>query len=1761
MVHAGLEERVRDSRYPGPPLPPSWYGAEDRWAAWGGVVRHRTRWPAWGGVVRHRTLLRWAAVIAALALAATSVAPVRAQTRYYVLFPAGEQPASPKNEVGFPDGSSSSTYQVRGAQSGEAITPIADSLLDAVFLDGNTKIRVTPQSVTPAAFAAVYGATGGVGVDVEVDAGVFEGASTSADLLFIVAVRYDASARFTNAQPINSQRWGTPQIEIYEGATEDPALAFAWAAHGAGTRNWATGNPASAYRCVVGGDAVTFSAWPSSAGEDSTLFDVRPTSTSAASGNGRLNVRAAPDYENPTDSGGDNLYRVRVRNGHNLNHIFGEGVRNGCDGSALELTVRVKDAGPPAPVRSLTGSLDSDTMTIAVDWTAPAGFLDGSDSSVVVPFNTARMSGSGIPGTAVVGYDYEYRLEGSSTWTQGTTTSTSFEITGVGASDAYRVQVRARNAEGAGAFTTIDAPRQLEEPNQPPSVSASCHPCTVVPGGEVRLTATASDPDDDDLTYAWTASQGAFSGGTDAAATRWTAPEVSGRVTIRVEVSDNQGDSASATVAVTVGVVTIEPPPNGPPSVWASCHPCEVSQLGEVELTATASDPDGDELTYAWSAPAGIFSGVADAATTRWTAPDLPGPVTIRVEVTDGYGGSASAEVTIEVVTIEPPNGSPSVWASCDPCEVPRLGEVELTATAADPDGDQLTYAWSAPAGTFSGAADAATARWTAPDSLGPVTVRVEVTDGYGGSASAEVTIEVENELPGVSVSCDPCDVPRLGEVELTATASDPDGDELTYAWSAPAGTFSGVADAATARWTAPDSLGPVTVRVEVTDGHGGSASAEVTIEVENELPGVSGSCDPCEVPRLGEVELTATASDPDGDELTYAWSAPAGSFSGAADAATARWTAPDSLGPVTIRVEVTDGHGGSASAEVTVGVTNRPPAFESSEHALELRENLDGSRQPVGLGTVAASDPDGDALTYELASGDLERFAVGSGDGAVRYVGPGEDFELEPNRYELTLLAQDPHGGSAEALVVVTVVDVNEPPALEDDEAATDEDRAVTVDVLANDTDPDGDRLRVESVSAAAHGTATVTGGGVLYAPEPNYHGMDRFTYAVSDGNGGTAEAAVEVTVAPVNDAPEPVGAIPDQMLDEGGGEATVELGPFFEDIEGDALTFRASSSDPQVAAVTVAGAVLTLTPVVYGSAAVTVTAEDAGGLSAALSFAVGVGDRLVREVVGDTLAGMARSHLSSARMMLGRRASSGRREASRVTVLGRRMPLGGESARTAARQMAEQMLWGWLPAAPGGVGGAAGLGAGPLGGFGAAGLGAGPLGGFGAAGLGAGPLGGFGAAGVGSGSGAMSGAAGGLGLAGPGGVGAAGALGGLGPGNLGNPGGFGSHGGSGMAVPPGGPGSLAGGLRSVVGFGGGADPLRASAFLLSLGGGEDGDETEPGRRWQVWGQGDVQSFQGAPSEAAGYDGGLGTGYVGVDTWMTERWLAGVAAARSRGFGNWRTGGSQGSLATRLTAVHPYVGWSDGTTAVWATAGGGRGEAENVRGNGRVGTSGLGLWLGLVEVERRLVESDRQGPQFGVRADAAWAELRTGAGDESIDNQRAAVSQVRLGAEVSWPLRLGAVSLAPFGEAHARHDDGGGQTGDGLEVAGGLRLAAGRVRVDVQGRMLAVHSAAGYRERGAGLTLSVGNRSREGLSLSVSPRWGDAAAGGGALWQDQVYRQYVRDAARGEWGTDARGSYGMRMPGGGLLTWFGSFSHSLFGRRFEFGGRVGVLD
>src|SRR5204862_1214162 len=115
-----------------------------------------------------------------------------------------------------------------------------------------------------------------------------------------------------------------------------------------------------------------------------------------------------------------------------------------------------------------------------------------------------------------------------------------------------------------------------------------------------------------------------------------------------------------------------------------------------------------------------------------------------------------------------------------------------------------------------------------------------------------------------------------------------------------------------------------------------------------------------------------------------------------------------------------------------------------------------------------------------------------------------------------------DSHGGTATAHVSVTVTAVNDAPVAADDSATTAEDTSVTIAVLGNDSDLDGDSLSVTAASGAAHGTTAVNADGMItYTPAANYDGADSFSYTIGDGHGGTAPAIVSVTITAVNDAP----------------------------------------------------------------------------------------------------------------------------------------------------------------------------------------------------------------------------------------------------------------------------------------------------------------------------------------------------------------------------------------------------------------------------------------------------------------------------------------------------------------------------------------------------------------------------------------------------------------------------------------------------------------
>ena len=340
-------------------------------------------------------------------------------------------------------------------------------------------------------------------------------------------------------------------------------------------------------------------------------------------------------------------------------------------------------------------------------------------------------------------------------------------------------------------------------------------------------------------------------------------------------------------------------------------------------------------------------------------------------------------------------------------------------------------------------------------------------------------------------------------------------------------------------------------------------------------------------------------------------------------------------------------------------------------------------------------------------------------------------------------------------------------------------------------------------------------------------------------------------------------------------------------------------------------------------------------------------------------------------------------------------------------------------------------------------------------------------------------------------------------------------------------------------------------------------GDETAQsgGRSWTLWGRGDLQSFRGVPGARSRYDGDLTTGYLGVDARLSERWLVGMALARSAGAGNWQVGSSSGKLTTGLTMVHPYARWSGGKTAVWALAGLGRGSSENVRAlTGQRETSPLYLGLGLVEARRRMATLV-SGIALDLRAEASWARLQTGGGAETVDGLKADVGRLRTGLEATRPtaLRWG-LTLAPFGAVSTRYDGGAGQTGTGLEFAGGLRLTGGKVRVEAQGRSLALHSAADYRERGLSLLAILGaGRHQPGLSASLRPTWGTPGARADTLWRDRV-GSYAAGLRPEQGAMDAQLGYGFRLPGGRLLSAFGGYGQTQSGRRLQVGAYLGTL-
>jgi Ca2+-binding RTX toxin-like protein len=318
-----------------------------------------------------------------------------------------------------------------------------------------------------------------------------------------------------------------------------------------------------------------------------------------------------------------------------------------------------------------------------------------------------------------------------------------------------------------------------------------------------------------------------------------------------------------------------------------------------------------------------------------------------------------------------------------------------------------------------------------------------------------------------------------------------------------------------------PNYYGPDSFVYTVSDISGSTAEATVWININpvNDAP-VANDQTTVVTPEDTVTTISLDATDPENDGLSYSIMSPPshGTLSGAAP--NLQYTpAANYFGSDSFMFEVSDGE---LTDTATVLVTINPV----NDNPIALNDIATTSQDTAVTVNVLTNDGDvdsGDTLTVQSVTNPANGVAViDNGGNTVTYT-PASTF-VGSDSFDYTV--SDGHGGTATATVSITVNAANSNPTAVDDIATTDQGIAVTINVLTNDSDPDGDQLTVQSITTTpAHGTVTINSGSttITYIPVATFAGTDSFTYAISDGKGGTATASVTVTINAVPPPPPP--------------------------------------------------------------------------------------------------------------------------------------------------------------------------------------------------------------------------------------------------------------------------------------------------------------------------------------------------------------------------------------------------------------------------------------------------------------------------------------------------------------------------------------------------------------------------------------------------------------------------------------------------------------
>jgi alpha-tubulin suppressor-like RCC1 family protein len=350
--------------------------------------------------------------------------------------------------------------------------------------------------------------------------------------------------------------------------------------------------------------------------------------------------------------------------------------------------------------------------------------------------------------------------------------------------------------------------------------------------------------------------------------------------------------------------------------------------------------------------------------------------------------------------------------------------------------------------------------------------------------------------------------------IDVLANDTDPDGDALTVAsvGTPMHGTAVDNGDGTVTYSPSAGFCGDDAFPYSVSDGTA-TVSAIVRVDM-NCAPTAANDTASTNEDTAKDIAVLANDTDPDSDALTVVSATdPVHGTTSVNGDNTVRYTPdPDFCSPPadTFSYTISDGHGHTASAGVDVTVTCGNDAPVANPDTVSTSEDTAADFDVLGNDT----DVDGDSL--QIASVGTPSHGTATTNGSTVHYVPAPDYN-GPDSF--TYQVSDSHTQST-GTVTVSVGGAADAPRPKNDARTTPEDTAATIDVLANDVDPDGDTLTLGAVGDPPHGTAVADSGKVTYTPDPDFCGADSFTYVASDG-ALTATATVDVTVTCVNDAP----------------------------------------------------------------------------------------------------------------------------------------------------------------------------------------------------------------------------------------------------------------------------------------------------------------------------------------------------------------------------------------------------------------------------------------------------------------------------------------------------------------------------------------------------------------------------------------------------------------------------------------------------------------